>query len=128
MSDLFDPQKNRGNGVLRAGDRPRIPFGENAVKLLLTPTPLESIEAFHLVMEANGSTGSQQYQHDDSDELIVVLSGTLRVELASEVSILEEGDSISFRSGIPHRVVNIGSGPAEALWIISPPGRKKEKD
>lgn len=128
MSDLFDSQNNRGNGVLRAEERPTIPFGENAVKLLLTPKPLEYIEAFRLVMEAGGSTGSQQYQHDDSDELIVVLSGTFRVELASEVFVLEKDDSISFRSGIPHRVVNVGSGPAEALWIIGPPGRLKAKE
>ncbi|UOE20580.1 helix-turn-helix transcriptional regulator [Thermobifida halotolerans] len=128
LGDLFDTGKGSGNGVLRAEDRPRIPFGENAVKLLLTPRPLEHIEVFHVVMDVDGSTGSQQYTHGDSDEIIVVLTGRLRVELASEVFVLGKDDSISFRSGIPHKVVNVGSESAEALWIIGPPGHKKEEE
>lgn len=127
LGNLFDTDKSSGNGVLRAADRPRIPFGENAVKLLLTPRPLEHIEVFRVVLDVDGSTGSQQYSHGDSDELIVVLTGRLRVELASEIFVLDKDDSISFRSGIPHKVVNVDSGPTEALWVIGPPGHKKEE-
>ena len=39
----------------------------------------------------------------------------------SFLSQVERGDSIDYRSSTQHRVVNVGSGRAEVMWIISPP-------
>lgn len=50
-----------------------------------------------------------------------MLRGRMQLHLGTEVFLLEEGDSIDYRSSVPHRVVNVGDEPAEALWIISPP-------
>ena len=55
------------------------------------------------------------------EELFVVLSGTVQLELGGEVFELEHGDSIDYRSSTPHRISNVGQELAEVMWIISPP-------
>ena len=50
-----------------------------------------------------------------------MLAGNVQLELGGDVYELERGDSIDYRSSTQHRVVNVGSGRAEVMWIISPP-------
>ena len=57
-------------------------------------------------LEVGGSTGDEPYAHGDSEELFVVLSGSVQLELGGEVYELERGDSIDYRSSTPHRVTN----------------------
>jgi mannose-6-phosphate isomerase-like protein (cupin superfamily) len=72
-------------------------------------------------LDVGGSTGAEPYAHGDSEELFVVLSGTVQLELGGEVFRLEHGDSIDYRSSTPHRASNAGDDLAEVMWIISPP-------
>ena len=39
----------------------------------------------------------------------------------ADVCELATGDSIDYRSSVPHRIVNGGTTTAEVMWIISPP-------
>jgi len=64
---------------------------------------------------------TRPYTHGDSEELVVVLSGRIQLQLGEQLFELEQGDSIDYRSSIPHRVVNVGNADAKAMWIISPP-------
>jgi transcriptional regulator with XRE-family HTH domain len=121
MADLFEPDGLPGPRVLRRDERPALQFGILGRKLLLTPRPLHHLEVFAGELEVGGSTGPEPYAHGDSEELFVVVSGTVRLELGGEEFELEPGDSIDYRSSIPHRVVNTGQELAEVLWIISPP-------
>ena len=121
MADLFEPDGVPGPKVLRKGDRPTLAFGVLGKKSLLTPRPLHHLEVFIGELEVEGSTGEQPYVHGDSEELVVVLSGTVQVELGGELFDLESGDSIDYRSSTPHRVTNTGQELAEVMWIISPP-------
>ena len=121
IADLFEPEGLPGPRVLRRDERPALSFGILGRKLLLTPRPLHHLEVFMGELEVGGSTGAQPYAHGDSEELFVVLSGTVQLELGGELFELESGDSIDYRSSTPHRVTNVGAGPAEVIWIISPP-------
>ena len=121
MADLFEPDELPGPRVLRRDERPALQFGILGRKLLLTPRPLHHLEVFAGELEVGGSTGPEPYAHGDSEELFVVVSGTVRLELGGEVFELERGDSIYYRSSVPHRAVNTGNELAEVLWIISPP-------
>lgn len=121
MADLFEPDGLPGPRVLRRDERPALQFGILGRKLLLTPRPLHHLEVFAGELEVGGSTGPEPYAHGDSEELFVVVSGAVRLELGGEEFELEPGDSIDYRSSIPHRVVNTGQELAEVLWIISPP-------
>jgi transcriptional regulator with XRE-family HTH domain len=121
ISDLFQPAAPARPKVLRRDDRPALAFGVLGRKLMLTPKPLHELEVFVGELEPGGSTGEEQYAHGDSEELFVVLRGSVRLELGDELHELDEGDSIDYRSSTPHRISNAGDGLAEVMWIISPP-------
>jgi transcriptional regulator with XRE-family HTH domain len=121
MADLFEPNGEPGPRVLRQAERPALSFGILGRKMLLTPKPLHHLEVFAGELEVGGSTGPQPYAHGDSEELFVVISGSVQLELGGELFELERGDSIDYRSSTPHRVSNSGQELAEVMWIISPP-------
>jgi transcriptional regulator with XRE-family HTH domain len=121
LGDLFDTQRASGARVLREQARPTLPFGHEAMKFLLTPKTLDHLEVFSVKFETGGSTGPEQYTHGDSEELLLVVDGAVKLELEHDVFLLERQDSIVFRSSVLHRVVNVHPGPSEVLWIISPP-------
>jgi transcriptional regulator with XRE-family HTH domain len=121
ISDLFQPAEASRPRVLRRDDRPSLAFGILGRKLLLTPKPLDHLEVFVGELDPEGSPGAEQYAHGDSEELFVVIRGTVQLELGDEVFELETGDSIDYRSAVPHRISNLGDDVAEVMWIISPP-------
>jgi transcriptional regulator with XRE-family HTH domain len=121
ISDLFQPLEPTQPRVLRRDDRPSLAFGILGRKLLLTPRPLHQLEVFVGELDPGGSTGAEQYAHGDSEELFVVLRGSVRLELGADVHDLDTGDSIDYRSSTPHRISNAGEELAEVMWIISPP-------
>jgi transcriptional regulator with XRE-family HTH domain len=121
IADLFEPERPPRPRVLRRDERPALSFGILGRKLLLTPRPLQHLEVFAGELEVGGSTGGQPYAHGDSEELFVVLSGAVHLELGGELFDLESGDSIDYRSSTPHRITNVGEELAEVMWIISPP-------
>ncbi len=71
--------------------------------------------------EPGGSTGDEPYTHGDSEELLLVIEGTVHVQLDTEVHELRAGDSVHYRSSTPHRVSNPGDERAEVLYVITPP-------
>src|SRR3954451_12798371 len=121
VADLFEPGGPPQPRVLRRAERPSLSFGVLGRKHLLTPRPLQHLEVFGGELDRGGSTGGEPYAHGDSEELFVVLSGHVQLELGGDVHELEPGDSIDYRSSTPHRVNNIGEERAEVMWIISPP-------
>ncbi len=121
ISDLFQPAEASRPRVLRRDDRPSLAFGILGRKLLLTPKPLHHLEVFVGELDPEGSTGAEQYAHGDSEELFVVIHGTVQLELGDDLFELEAGDSIDYRSAVPHRISNLGDDVAEVMWIISPP-------
>jgi len=121
VADLFEPTGPPRPRVLRREDRPALTFGVLGRKLLLTPKPLHHLEVFVGELDAGGSTGTEPYAHGDSEELFVVLAGTVQLELGGELHELDAGDSIDYRSSTPHRISNVGDELAEVMWIISPP-------
>jgi transcriptional regulator with XRE-family HTH domain len=121
VADLFEPKGPPSPRVLRRGDRPALNFGVLGRKLLLTPRPLQALEVFVGELDVGGSTGVEPYSHGDSEELFVVLNGSVQLELGGELHELETGDSILYRSSVPHRITNVGDHLAEAMWVITPP-------
>lgn len=121
VADLFEPGGPPQPRVLKRAERPTLAFGVLGRKHLLTPRPLQHLEVFVGELDPGGTTGSEPYAHGDSEELFVVLSGHVQLELGGDVHALETGDSIDYRSSTPHRVNNTGEERAEVMWIISPP-------
>jgi transcriptional regulator with XRE-family HTH domain len=121
VADLFDSSGPPKPHVLRRDARPSLTFGILGTKRLLTPRPMHHLEVFVGELDEGGSTGAEPYAHGDSEELLIVLTGDVQLELGGDVHELRSGDSIDYRSSTPHRVTNVGAGRAEVIWIISPP-------
>jgi transcriptional regulator with XRE-family HTH domain len=75
--------------------------------------------SFFCTVKKGGTSGTSEMYHP-GDELIYVLSGTIRIEIVNEVHILNDGDSLSFKSHLPHRWDNIGETDAKVIWTLSP--------
>jgi transcriptional regulator with XRE-family HTH domain len=122
VADLFEPHSSRAHPrVLQRDSRPALAFGNLGRKYLLTPRPLEHLEVFVAELDPGGSTGDEPYTHGDSEELFMVLSGRVHLQLGERLYELRQGDSIDYRSSVPHRVTNAGDDVAEVIWVISPP-------
>lgn len=75
--------------------------------------------SFHCTVPKGGRSGIDNMYHP-GDELIYVLNGSLQVEIIDEKYILNTGDSLSFKSHLPHSWVNVGDGEANVIWTLSP--------
>jgi transcriptional regulator with XRE-family HTH domain len=121
VSDLFAAEPQSGARVLRREERQLLSWGHLGRKALLTPKPFHSLEVVAASFDPGGSTGDEPYTHGDSEELLLVLSGRVELQLDNELFDLSAADSINYRSSMPHRVSNPGHEPAEVLFVISPP-------
>lgn len=75
--------------------------------------------SFFCTVKEGGTSGHQNMYHP-GDELIYIVEGKIRMNIAGETYILETGDSLSFKSHLPHRWDNIGHGEAKVIWTLSP--------
>jgi transcriptional regulator with XRE-family HTH domain len=55
------------------------------------------------------------------EECALVLKGRVEMTIGGEVYELEEGDSIYYDSGLPHKARALGDDPAEIVSAITPP-------
>jgi transcriptional regulator with XRE-family HTH domain len=78
------------------------------------------IEAVMLQVPPGRSRGSSVYGHPGK-ELGVIVSGSAELAYGTETYALEEGDSVSFASDIPHVLRNVGRRTLAALWVNTPP-------
>lgn len=66
-----------------------------------------------------GSTGDDMQMHE-GEEAGVVIEGTIELTIDGETFALEEGDSFSFPSHLPHRYANNGDADAKIVWANTP--------
>jgi transcriptional regulator with XRE-family HTH domain len=66
----------------------------------------------------HASARPRAHEHDGA-EFIHILRGTLRLEIAGEEQLLEEGDSIYFDSSQPHAYSRAGSASCEAVVVTT---------
>jgi transcriptional regulator with XRE-family HTH domain len=120
LADLFSAEPAPAHRVLRAAERPVI-HAAGVDKYMLTRRPLQHLEVLEGVVHQDGTVGSRTHCHGDSQELLLVLDGSVRLLLGDEEHRLDRGDSIEYRSSLAHCVINDSGAAARVLWIISPP-------
>lgn len=119
-AELLNTKTGYTRGVLRAADRPHVPL-QGADKYVVSKPPMRNLEVYAGRFEPGSSTGEEAYVHGNAQEIIVVTSGSIVVQLAGEDYVLAENDSIEFLTSVPHLARNDSSEPANLLWIMSPP-------
>jgi transcriptional regulator with XRE-family HTH domain len=106
--------------VLRKGHRKHVRFPESSISYeLLTPDLRRRVSALWLVANP-GAEGGPALTHEGED-IVIVLSGRLSVDVAGTWHDLKAGDSIYFSSELSHRWQNRSKQTAQAIWISSPP-------
>lgn len=118
-ADLLADELPVARPVLRAHERPVFSSDGGLRKLLLSRPPIRQLEVYEGTFEVGGSTGPEPYAHDNAQEIFYVLSGHLEVSIAAQTLRLGPRDSVEYLSSVPHRVVNIGTTPAQVMWIAS---------
>lgn len=121
IAELFVEEAPRGR-VVRREARRRIAYpGLGAVDEFLTPGVNGRLQVILSTIEPGGGTGDEPYSHDSDEEVVIVLSGRLELWVADEHHLLEEGDTVTYSSRLPHRNVNPGDRPAVVLFCVTPP-------
>jgi transcriptional regulator with XRE-family HTH domain len=118
---LFDGEARRGR-LVRVTDRrqlmhPRRKWSD----FMLTPEGAQRLQVILSVIEPGEGSGEEPYTHDSDEECVVVLKGSLEIGVADEIYTLQEGDTLTFESRLPHWNRNVGDHKAEVLWVTTPP-------
>ncbi|MFG3436715.1 helix-turn-helix domain-containing protein [Nonomuraea sp. NPDC047897] len=125
VAELFSDEIEVGHRVVRREQRPTLPAGPGVRKFLVSQRPLRGVEMYAGELDPGASTGDEPYTHGDSQEIFLVLRGRVAVWLGppgeSVAHALGPGDSVEYRTSVPHRAVNDGDEVAEVLWVVSPP-------
>lgn len=85
---------------------------------LLTPSSLGSLQVAVAELVPRGTTTHEALAHE-GDEFMLVLCGTVTLEIDAESIVLHEGDAITFDTRLPHRVVSMSDTPTRVLVALT---------
>src|SRR5579862_852364 len=105
--------------VLQRNARPRIILERGVMWERLTAAAEKDLEFLEVCYPVGQSVPEAEHaiQHT-GQEYAVIVEGALSTQIGFEQYVLEEGDSLTFDSAIPHRFWNAGTVPARAIWVI----------
>ena len=116
VGDLFDGYYTALNPVNRLQDQHSIVTPSGVYQRAAVVAGIEGISMQVNTYGVGGESQPEQLHHA-GHECALLIEGTLRIDLGNESHILQRGDSISYDSGIPHRIANEGDVPAKAVWV-----------
>jgi quercetin dioxygenase-like cupin family protein len=87
---------------------------------LTRPGEEKHLRAYRVTINAQTQHKGVEYHHE-GEEFVYVLSGGLKIQVGQNVSMLEEGESITFDSSLHHALSNPTDEKAELLVVIYVP-------
>ena len=87
---------------------------------MILSAPNDRFALFKVILAKGGSSGAEPYCHPGL-EAGIVLKGKVRITVGGKSFVLEAGDSITYRSDLPHRFENVGEEETVGIWVVSPP-------
>ena len=120
IASFFDEATANGI-VVRKDERKTLKVPRSGLTYqLLSPDLNRQIE-FILIELEPGQGGSRMPFGHAGEEAALVLEGQLHVWIGDEEHVLDAGDTISFNSGIPHRIANLDKKRTVLVSAITPP-------
>jgi transcriptional regulator with XRE-family HTH domain len=111
--------------VVRAKERRSIKALECNVEYELVssliPSAKSQVVIAYLYPGASTSDNPEPHGTGVGEEIGLVLSGTVEIQMRDSVQVLREGDSIRFNPFYPHRYIHVGGSRAALLTIMRPP-------
>ena len=109
------------SGVVRRDQRRRLQYPASDLVLeVLTPRIDSRMLLLETVIEP-GRRGTYDVSTHEGEECVVVLSGSVTVQVGEETVRLHDGDSLYFDATLPHMFINDGTEPCRLIVAISPP-------
>lgn len=113
-------QPNSPVAVVRRNERKQLAFPGSRIHYELLTPDMRRRSSLLWIQAPPGSESGPPFSHEGEDG-VVVLKGTIEVEVGNVWHQLEKGDSIYFNASIPHRWRNSSADVAEAIWLSTPP-------
>ena len=120
MGAGFPHVETNSSPVVHADARPTIELNGGVTWSRLTARA-ESEAEFLEITYAPGAMSGTNMSHHEGREFGFILEGELVIELGFESYTLKAGDSIILESTTPHRLINKGSQPMRAVWVVLSP-------
>lgn len=120
VGSLFE---SAGTAIVRKADRKRIRFGGTRIEdFLLSSSTRSRIQVVMSHMAPGGTGGEEPYRLPAEEEFVLVLHGSLRMTVNGAVTVLKEGDAMTFDPRLPHTFANASDKkPARVLFAFTPP-------
>ncbi len=90
------------------------------IRVTLSPKTVGCSSGFGGVLRLAPGEHVTEHYHPYSEEFLHIVSGLLTITLDGELVRLGPGDSLLVPIGVRHRLVNVGSTPAMAVFHLSP--------
>jgi len=120
-SHLIEVPAAEPQSITKPGNRLQLaaPDGRANSEVLIPTDPGADVSLF-LVTLAPGFPDGVPGESRTGDKIIHLLEGEADFELGDQVHPLTSGDTIHFRSNLPHRLINRSSGTCRLLWAMWP--------
>lgn len=129
LDEIFRPELKDGGGrdgdggvaLVQGAESRKVIELESGVRWeRLTPMPDQAVDFLCVTYEVGGaSSTSERLARHSGREYGLVMEGRLKITVGFESYELGPGDSISFDSTTPHRLVNEGDVPVRAVWFVT---------
>ena len=83
-----------------------------------------SLEVWRVVHEPGSGSGSDGV-HWDGEALVLCEGGEVDYRIGDETYSLRAGDSLHYKTNVPHSWINNGTGPAQLLLVVTLPDKLK---
>ena len=103
--------------VVRSNERAAIEIEGGVIWEMLTPSTSGEVDFLTLTYGPRAQSNATRYRHPGR-EMVLILEGSMQIDLGFETYELGPGDSIAFPSTIPHRYVNSTDSIARAVTVI----------
>lgn len=120
VGDLFNPTANPGLSLVRYAEQQELAVGPGVSRRLIQRSREHGLEVASLQLAPGAHTGSELVRHE-GQEVIVVQSGCLTVQICETTTELGAGDSIRLDAACPHRFANNGAEVSKSLVVVRIP-------
>lgn len=120
LTDLFEEEFNWEDVLTKKGERDSYYNKKTQLTLepLFTRRPDQKMEPLYLRFEPGGKTDVITRK---GQEFVYIIKGKVKLIFDRKEYIAEEGDSLCFKSSIPHCWENSWSETVEGIWVTIPP-------
>jgi len=103
----------------KSHELPDMGSGKVAMRLIGYNHDPRSLSLLHETYPSGADTGVDMLQHE-GEEAGIIISGSLEVTVAEQVTILRPGDGYYFTSSQPHRFRNLDDQPCVLVSVNNP--------